>query len=155
VQIFTFLAPSVTTRLDVDYRCVRCRSCSDGRNADQTEKVSLRDEQELQQHMDSVLLDKINKKYLTSVLIQNSDVWFLTYQGIDQEFWKSRTAPRKIQIFSTEIYEPGGSSVLGGLNSSQVSLDLDEALLESEVFDIGEDCQEQFQFREIKRQGVK
>jgi hypothetical protein len=73
-----------------------------------------------------------------------------TYQDPTyQEFWKSRNTPRKIQIVSTDISKPSGSSVLGGLNSSQVSLDLDEGLLEIEVCDIGEDCQERSEDQEF------
>ena len=34
-----------TSGVDVEYRCVRCWSCFDCKNADQTEKISLRDEQ--------------------------------------------------------------------------------------------------------------
>ena len=32
--------------LNIDYRCMRCRACNDCRNADQTEKVSLRQDAE-------------------------------------------------------------------------------------------------------------
>ena len=65
------------TGLDVDYRCVRCRNCSDCRNADQSEKVSLRDEQELQQHMDSVRLDKENKKVWVTLPLRGAERDFL------------------------------------------------------------------------------
>ena len=32
--------------INIDYRCIRCRACNDCRNADQTEKVSLRQDAE-------------------------------------------------------------------------------------------------------------
>ena len=65
------------TGLDVDYRCVRCRACSDCKNADQSEKVSIRDEQELQQHMDSVMLDKVNKKVWVTLPLRAPERDFL------------------------------------------------------------------------------
>ena len=46
---------------------------------------------------------------------------------------------------STDISEPCEISYLGGINSSQLSLDLNEAVIASESCDIGEHCQEQFQ----------
>ena len=63
--------------LDVDYRCVRCRSCSDCQNADHTDKTSLREEQELQQCMDSVELDKVNKKVKVSLPLRGPERDFL------------------------------------------------------------------------------
>ena len=63
--------------LDVDYRCVRCRSCQDCRNADHTDKISLREEQELQQCMDSVHLDKVNKRVIVSLPLRGPERDFL------------------------------------------------------------------------------
>ena len=62
-----------------------------------------------------------------------------TYQGADQLFWTSRTEPRQIQLVSTDISEPSDTSN-GRLSSSQVSLDLNDGIL---VSDIAEE--EQFQ----------
>ena len=58
-----------TSGLDVDYRCVRCRNCADCRTAEQTDKVSLRQEVESQQHMDSVELDIANRRVQISLEI--------------------------------------------------------------------------------------
>ena len=66
-----------TSGLDVDYRCVRCRSCSGCRNADQTDKISLREEQELQQNMDSVELDKVNRLVKVSLPLRGPEREFL------------------------------------------------------------------------------
>ena len=63
--------------LDVDYRCVRCRSCSQCRDADMTDKISLREEQELQQCRDSVELDKVDRKVRVSLPLRGPERDFL------------------------------------------------------------------------------
>ena len=63
--------------LDVEYRCVRCRNCADCRNSDQTDKISLREEQELQQCRDSVDLDLVNKRINVSLPLRASEREFL------------------------------------------------------------------------------
>ena len=63
--------------LDVDYRFVRCRSCSQSRDADMNDKISLREEQELQQCRDSVELDKVNRKVRVSLPLRGPERDFL------------------------------------------------------------------------------
>ena len=63
--------------LDVDYRFVRCRSCSQCRDADMNDKISLREEQELQQCRDSVELDKVNRKVRVSLPLRGPERDFL------------------------------------------------------------------------------
>ena len=48
--------------LQIEYRCVKCRDCSQCKNADQTERISLREEQEMQLIKESVHLDFEKKK---------------------------------------------------------------------------------------------
>ena len=72
-----FMRQVENTGLDVEYRCVRCRSCADCRNADESDKISLRQEQELQQCMDSVQLDKENKKIIVSLPLRGEEREFL------------------------------------------------------------------------------
>ena len=64
--------------IDVDYRCVRCRNCSQCRDSAVTDKVSLRQEQELQQCRDSVELDKVNKKVTVSLPLRGPEREFLS-----------------------------------------------------------------------------
>ena len=63
--------------LEVDYRCVRCRNCSQCRDAAMTDKISLREEQELQQCRDSVVLDKVNRKVRVSLPLRGPERDFL------------------------------------------------------------------------------
>ena len=45
------------TGINIDYCRIRCRACNDCRNADQTEKVSLRQDEENDMIKNSVTLD--------------------------------------------------------------------------------------------------
>ena len=53
--------------LQIDYRCTKCRDCSQCKNADQVEKISLREEQEMQLIKESVNLDWEKKKIVCSL----------------------------------------------------------------------------------------
>ena len=63
--------------LDIEYRCVRCRSCSQCKDAEMTDKISLREVQELQQCMDSVELDTLNKSVRVTLPLRGSEVGIL------------------------------------------------------------------------------
>ena len=47
---------------DVEYRCIECRDCSRCRDADKTERVSLREEAEMYQIKQSIFLDYDKKR---------------------------------------------------------------------------------------------
>ena len=63
--------------LQIDYRCVKCRDCSQCRNADQNEKISLRQEQEMQLIKESVHLDWDQKKIVCSLPLRGQERDFL------------------------------------------------------------------------------
>ena len=50
-----FMRQVENTGLDVEYRCVRCRSCADCRNADESDKI-----------LDDILDSAINESYNTN-----------------------------------------------------------------------------------------
>jgi hypothetical protein len=50
--------------LNIEYRCVKCRYCTDCRNAEDTEKISLREEAEMHMIKESVKLDLPNKRII-------------------------------------------------------------------------------------------
>ena len=64
--------------LEVDYRCVRCRDCSQCKNADRTEKISLREEAEMELIDKSVRLDLENKQIICSLPLRGEERDFLT-----------------------------------------------------------------------------
>ena len=53
--------------LDLEYRCIRCRNCSKCLDSDNQEKVSLREEAELQQCRETVKLDYDNERIMCSL----------------------------------------------------------------------------------------
>ena len=64
--------------LEIDYRCVKCRECSQCKNADLAEKVSLRQEQEMQLVKESVFLDWEKKKIVCTLPVRGEEYNFLT-----------------------------------------------------------------------------
>ena len=64
--------------LQIEYRCVKCRDCSQCRNADQTERISLREEQEMQLIRESVHLDWDRKKIVCSLPLRGKERDFLS-----------------------------------------------------------------------------
>ena len=57
-----FIAKMQESGISLEYRCTRCRSCSDCRNAPDTERISAREEAEDQAIKDSVKIDFANKR---------------------------------------------------------------------------------------------
>ena len=64
--------------MNIDYRCVKCRSCSDCRNADETEKVSLRQDAEDQLIRESVKLDYTKKEIMATLPLRGKEEDFLS-----------------------------------------------------------------------------
>ena len=64
--------------LDVDYRCPRCRECTDCKNADKTEQISLREEAERYEIQKSVFLDFENKQILCTLPLIGKESDYLT-----------------------------------------------------------------------------
>lgn len=64
--------------LSVEYRCVRCRECWACKNADETEKISLREEQENQLIRESVKLNFENKSIDCTLPVRGDEADFLS-----------------------------------------------------------------------------
>ena len=64
--------------LDISYHCVRCRECLDCKNAEQVEKISLREESELYEIKNSVHLDWEEKKITCTLPLRGIERDFLT-----------------------------------------------------------------------------
>ena len=63
---------------DVDYRCVKCRECVLCKKSDNAEKISLREEQEMQLVRDSITIDWENEKVRCSLPVRGEESVFLT-----------------------------------------------------------------------------
>ena len=64
--------------LNIEYRCVQCRDCSDCRKAEETEKISLREEAEMFMIKESVKLDLPNRRIICSLTVRGPERDFLS-----------------------------------------------------------------------------
>ena len=64
--------------LNIEYRCVKCRDCPDCRNAEDTEKISLREEAEMHMIKESVKLDLPNKRIICTLPVRGPERDFLS-----------------------------------------------------------------------------
>ena len=64
--------------MQIDYKCVKCRDCTACKNADHTERISLREEQEMQLIKESVHLDWERKKIVCSLPLRGKERDFLS-----------------------------------------------------------------------------
>ena len=64
--------------LEVDYRCIECRDCSKCRDADKTERISLREEAEMFQIKQSIFLDYEKKRIDCSLPLRGPEREFLS-----------------------------------------------------------------------------
>ena len=64
--------------LDVDYRCIKCSECVQCKKSDQAEKISLREEQEIQVVRESIFLDWEKKKIVCTLPVRGDERDFLT-----------------------------------------------------------------------------
>ena len=65
------------TGINIDYRCVKCRNCADCRNADETERVSLRQDVEDAKIKESVHIDYENRKIMATLPLRGKEEDFL------------------------------------------------------------------------------
>ena len=64
--------------LQIEYRCPRCRQCVDCKKSFETERVSLREEQEDQMIRDSIVIDKKNKQIVCKLPVRGEEHQFLS-----------------------------------------------------------------------------
>ena len=64
--------------LEISYRCVRCRSCIDCKNAEKVDKISLREEAELCEIKSSIHLDWNERKIICSLPLRGPERDFLS-----------------------------------------------------------------------------
>ena len=88
------LQKAVNEGLSIDYRCPRCRNCSDCRRSFETERVSLREEAEDMMIWDSVNIDWKNKKIVSYLPLRGKEEEFLSnnrdmaLKVLDQQCYK-------------------------------------------------------------------
>ena len=102
--------------LTVEYRCPACRDCLKCKNSDTTEKVSLREEVEQRQIVDSVKLDLENKRVVVKLPKRGQDDQFLTtnrdlamkvYKGICVKASKDDKVKEEIRTAFDKFFKNG------------------------------------------------
>ena len=90
----------------MEYRCPACRDCAKCKDSDTTEKISLREEVEQKQIVDSVMLDLENKRIVVKLpkrgpeeqfLTSNRDLALKVYKGICVKASKSDKVKEEIK----------------------------------------------------------
>ena len=64
--------------LDIQYRCPKCRQCTDCRRSHETERISLREEAEDQLIWDSIKIDWKNKRIVATLPLRGAEEEFLS-----------------------------------------------------------------------------
>ena len=116
--------------LQIDYRCVKCRDCSQCRNADQSEKISLREENEMQLIKESVHLDWERKKIVCSLPLRGNERDFLSTNKdrammvLDQQCRKwSKDSVNKPMILAAfeKLFRTGDTRFLHQLSDEELA----------------------------------
>ena len=121
--------------LNIEYRCVKCRDCSDCRNAAETDKISLREEAEMHMIRESVKLDLPNKRIICSLPLRGSEKDFLTtnrdraLQVLDQQCRKyhkdKEVKDIAIKAFK-KLFDNGHAALLDDLDDDVKKLFLEK-----------------------------
>ena len=102
--------------LSVEYRCVKCRNCWECKNADLTEKLSLREEQENQLLKDSVRLDFENSSIVCTLpgrgperdfLSSNKDLALKVLRSVCKRYQQDQSAKTLIIASFQKLFDKG------------------------------------------------
>ena len=89
--------------IKIEYRCPRCRNCQPCRDADETEKISLREEAEQAEVEASVRLDVANKKFLCKLPLRGNPEDFLSTNMQQAE----KILDRQVRLYTNdEVTKP-------------------------------------------------
>ena len=90
-------------------RCIRCRDCSDCKNAAKTEHLSLHEEAEMEMKTNSVVLDFENKRIICTLPFRGEEEDFLTTNRDRAlkvlEQFKEKVNKRRPDLFTGDIKE--------------------------------------------------
>ena len=84
--------------IKIEYRCPRCRNCQPCRSADETEKISLREEAEQIQVEDSVWLDEENKRFMCKLPLRGDPEEFLSTNKHQAE----KVLDRQVRLYAND-----------------------------------------------------
>ena len=115
--------------LEIDYRCTKCRDCSQCKNADQVEKISLREEQEMQLIKESVNLDWEKKKIVCSLPLRGKERDFLSSNKdrammvLDQQCrkWHNDTVNKSLILAAFQkLFKTGDTRFLSQISKEEL-----------------------------------
>ena len=102
--------------LSIEYRCVKCRECWQCKNADETEKLSIREEQENYLIKQSVKLDFENKSILCTLpgrgperefLTSNKDLAIKVYHSVCKRYHADTKSKELILSSFQKLFDKG------------------------------------------------
>ena len=114
--------------LSIEYRCVKCRDCWQCKNADVTEKLSLREEQENALIQQSVKLDFNEKSIICSLpgrgderefLASNRDQALKVYQSVCKRYGGDQNAKDLILGSFRKLFEKGFVQLVAELTENE------------------------------------
>ena len=115
--------------LEIDYRCVKCRDCSTCKNADQSERTSLREEQEKVLVKNSVCLDWEQKKIICSLPNKGSESDFLSsnkdraLKVLDSQckkWYKDTVNKEMIEAAFKKLFDTGDTRLMNELTEEEL-----------------------------------
>ena len=116
--------------LQIDYRCIKCRDCISCKNADQSEKISLREEQEMHLISQSVHLDWDRRKIVCSLPLRGKERDFLSTNRdralavLDQQCrkWYKDDVNRPLILAAfNKLFKTGDTRFLSQLSEEELS----------------------------------
>ena len=128
VRHLKLLLQTQDSGLSVEYRCVRCRECWACKNADETEKLSLREEQENQLVRESVHLNFKNKSIDCTLPCRGEEADFLTtnkdlalkvLDSVCNRYHKDESVKTAILTAFGKLFDKGFAKLLDDLSSEQ------------------------------------
>ena len=114
--------------IDVDYRCIKCRECIQCKKSDKAEKISLREEQEMQLVRESIFLDWENKRVVCTLPVRGEETDFLTsnkdiaLKVLDQQCrkWsKDQVNKEKILAAFQKLFKTGDTRFMHQLSQEE------------------------------------
>ena len=114
--------------IQVEYRCVKCRECWSCKNADESEKLSLREEQENQRIKDSVRLNFETKSIECTLPTRGSEQEFLSSNrdiaekvlcGISKKYHHDENVRLTILAAFQKLFDKGFAKFLSDLTDKE------------------------------------
>ena len=116
--------------LEVEYRCVKCRECVQCRKSDLAEKISIREEQEMQLIRESIHLDWEKRKIICTLPVRGEEADYLTnnkdraIKVLDQQCRKWSKDPKNkdsiIEAFNT-LFKTGDTRFMNQLTEEELA----------------------------------